>query len=259
MYYNSGFGSELNYFYLAALLARYSGRTLLINGTRWNYGDYQRVFETDHLPRCPDVIVEERYDGENFVIPPSTVKHAALTKGEWEGKIHWFKVIQQNTLPFGVFRHTAQVLYRPSKEEYYAVHIRRGDKTIEAQLFNVSDYLSLLESTIKKIEGRTVTRETEGVNLYLASDDLDTVYAEVVALRPAWHIFWIPGYKDLHHSGHVQADFNGKSKEERFQETAYLMTEIEVLTNSKIIICTLSSNICTLLQLLRTQPANTLD
>eukprot|EP01133_Synstelium_polycarpum_P012851 gene12851-15092_t len=175
-----------------------------------------------------------------------------------------------------VLRNTAQDLYRPSKEvrqiiqsyignitnfqsdqDYYAIHVRRGDKIKEARFYNVTDYLSLLETTIKKIEGHTVTKDTTGVNLFVASDDIDTVFPEVQALRPNWHIFRIP--ENSPHAGQNATIFMTKSIEERFQETAYLMTEIEVLINSKILICTLSSNICTLLQLLRTQPANTLD
>eukprot|EP01133_Synstelium_polycarpum_P017730 gene17730-21140_t len=270
-----GFGSEINMFFMAALLARYNGRTLLINGKEWNYGDYNRLFKTDHLPSCPNITIDELYRGNDMEIPPLTIRHAERIRGDWIGYIRWLKTVKENTLPFGVFRHTVQNLYRPSNEvrtiiswyignitnfngqqDYYAVHIRRGDKTSEAQLYGVGDYLSLLESTIAKTENRIVKWDTPGISLFVASDEIDTVYAEAVSLRPKWQVFRASEF--VHQSGHVQGEFNVKSAEDRFQETAYLMTEIEILTNAKATICTFSSNLCTVIQLLRTQPANTL-
>eukprot|EP01133_Synstelium_polycarpum_P017731 gene17731-21141_t len=272
-----GFGSELTMFYLSALIARYTGRTMLVNGTDWNYGDYDRIFESEGLGSCPNVKIDRRYDEKEFVLPSQTDKHVERVRGKWEGQISWFQSVNRSALPFSVYRDTVQHLYRPSMEvadridrylqeipqvrdgqDYYAIHVRRGDKVfIEAKTHTVAEYLTLLEATIKKVERRNVTKDTDGINLFVASDDIDAVYPEVVKLRPKWHVFRTSEF--VSRSGHFQLNFNGRTMDQRFTETAFLMAELEIMKYANIIICTLSSNICTLVQLLRTQPVNTLD
>eukprot|EP01133_Synstelium_polycarpum_P016298 gene16298-19383_t len=276
----------MNSLFMAALLARYYGRSLQIQGP-WVYGEYHKIFDTSSLANCPNVSMDPRFNDPKFrmhtilmswdvlfYIPTPEMAHGA-TKRTY---IDQFKCNESMYIPsditFAMFRETARYIYRPTREmaaminnviqdiknfpysdPYFAIHIRRGDKIEEASLKTTLLYVEALESKINSLGNLN----TSNINVFVASDAIEKVIQEIASIRPTWHLYRTlrPEHNNTY-SEHNQTEFRKRSKEERFQETIYLMADLEILRSSSALVCTLSSNICTLLQLIRTQSPHTL-
>eukprot|EP01133_Synstelium_polycarpum_P015230 gene15230-18023_t len=202
-----GFGSEINFYFLSALLAQYTGRTFLIDASKWSYGVYSRIFEVDtEAKTCTNFIRGDSDIVNSRLELPNADKQHQFGGRPWGGRIDYFGEIDNSVITFQEFRNLSQSLYRPSKsvgimvdyylesiatynpdEPFYAIHVRRSDKIIEAEYINVVSYLRALEQRIGMLEKREVTADTAGVNLFVASDEIDKIFDNVVKLRPLWN------------------------------------------------------------------------
>ena len=110
---------------------------------------------------------------------------------------------------------------------YVSVHIRRGDKKIEADYIDIKKYMVL------------VSEKTNCKNIFVATDDY-SVYEEVCVKYPDWNF-----YTNTRPSsrGYDQRTFEKKDVEIKKDEILDLFTTIEIMAKSILFVGTLNSNI----------------
>lgn len=93
------------------------------------------------------------------------------------------------------------------------------------------------------------------IRVFVASDDANTIY-ELRQLRPEWNFVRLyPKTVQLH--GHDQESFDKLPQHVQIELTHILISELEILSRVKYVVCTFSSNVCRLAQVLRKQHPNT--
>ena len=112
-------------------------------------------------------------------------------------------------------------------EEYIGIHIRRGDKIKETQFINIESYFEL------------ATRLTHIRSVFISTDDYRTIL-EIKNKYQEWRIFYDI---DVNASGYDQNVFSRKLKRQKFKDLIYLFSNVETLSESKIFIGTISTNI----------------
>ena len=145
---------------------------------------------------------------------------------------------------------------------YFAFHVRRGDKKGEQSLIPIWKYVSALEELMKNNSAELGSSEvlrglSERPVVYLASDDMQNVHKELKTFRPAWDIRYRNG--SIHSHGHSQSDFNMLSGSLRENRAIDILIELEILKRAKFVVCTFSSNVCSLVQILRTADPKTMQ
>jgi hypothetical protein len=91
--------------------------------------------------------------------------------------------------------------------------------------------------------------------IYVASDEHD-ITNQLQYLRPNWEfVQFSPTYLQSH--GHKQKIFNRLSVHSKLELTRILLTDLEILSRIKYVVCTFSSNICRFVQILRKQEPDT--
>eukprot|EP01118_Nematostelium_gracile_P006054 TRINITY_DN1937_c0_g1_i1.p1 TRINITY_DN1937_c0_g1~~TRINITY_DN1937_c0_g1_i1.p1 ORF type:complete len:399 (-),score=81.88 TRINITY_DN1937_c0_g1_i1:24-1175(-) len=261
-----GFGSELNNFYCCVVYAARADRTLVIDGVSWNYGPYYELFE-NVLPSCQPVKTVQA--PHTFDISNAEESMESIwTRRNWDGMWGYFQR-GNNSIPIEEMRNVAQRLFvlkpeivervkeqiavvTPFEGEYFGTHVRRGDKHIEDTLIDSVVYVQRLDLMI---QADPVLREQKNPNIFVASDDVK-VFGEFQALRPHWNVIYV---NSTNHNGHTQWAFNQGSREDRLRETVHLLAELEMLKNARQVLCTFSSNVCTLTQIIRTQSPDTVE
>jgi hypothetical protein len=91
--------------------------------------------------------------------------------------------------------------------------------------------------------------------VFVASDQ-HSIIEQLRSIRSHWTFVQLNVHTLLEKqwpTGHVQEQFNRLSIDEKYASTMILLTEIECLVRINYVICTFSSNICRLIQILRTQ------
>jgi hypothetical protein len=114
---------------------------------------------------------------------------------------------------------------------YLAVHVRRGDKISEAPYTPVDAYLRVLRTLAPSSASK--------LPLYLATDDIRIVDEFRTAL-PAWEVINVAA---MHSLGHHESRFNAASPEQRWEQTVFLLFELEVMKNAHWFIGASPSNI----------------
>lgn len=111
-------------------------------------------------------------------------------------------------------------------KHYVSLHIRRGDKIVEARFEEYDKYL-------KKIEKKTNIREC-----FVFTDD----YQVIVDLKhnyPMWNFYTLT---DKNESGYYHEKFSKISKEEKRKLTVKMFASVEIISRSEYFVGTLSSN-----------------
>jgi len=75
-------------------------------------------------------------------------------------------------------------------------------------------------------------------------------------MRPHWHLIYLTYGEQLRQAialGHNQKEFNLLNAEVKLNVTRMFIAELDVMTNAKGVVCTMSSNVCRLVQILRHQ------
>lgn len=111
-------------------------------------------------------------------------------------------------------------------KEYIGMHIRRGDKKIEYNLFNIEDYINKAES-ISSIR-----------QAFILTDD----YRVITQLKSRfinWQFFTLCGQDE---TGYVNKEFKLKDVEFRYQNLIKLFASMDILYKSNLFVGTFSSN-----------------
>lgn len=91
--------------------------------------------------------------------------------------------------------------------------------------------------------------------IYIASDDY-RIFKQLESLRPNWEFIQFP-QTSVQSNGHQQQLFNSLSTDTKLEVTRILLTDLEILSRVKFVVCTFSSNICRFVQILRKQRPET--
>jgi hypothetical protein len=274
-----GFGSEINMILYNIAYANYMDRSfILASAMPWRYGDFYEIFD----PQLEECNYVGRFARLTSYIPEkdNRVDHL-ITYRPWMGIWSFFKLRKILTFEWGrkiassffkltpFIREKMEEVTRPVKSSmngpYIAVHMRFGDKWTENRLFEVMDYIYAVERL-----------EWDGLmNVFVATDTYSAL-EEFIRLRPDWNIFYVnytlPTNCSLFPSmilpesnvncstvsGYYRELFLTLDFKVRKEATVYLLAELDMLRNADRVICTLSSNMCILTQLLRTQKLDTL-
>ena len=140
----------------------------------------------------------------------------------------------------------------PSGLKYAAIHVRRGDKQVEAIFLPIIDYVVGIEKLVNKDTEVFIDEKLNRMRVFVASDDLNGTLPQLRKLRPEWEFLYRKTAENS--TGHRQHLFNALPPEKKLQKTLELITDIEFLRGSKYMACTISSNLCRLLQSLRKAP-----
>lgn len=122
---------------------------------------------------------------------------------------------------------------------YVGVHIRRGDKINEVSYRPISEYVRVLRTVLKP-----------GEHVFVASDDTRMVAQFRRLLAPdGVNVFTVKGV--TRKEGHLQSRHNKQWLKGRYMDVLELVTEIELLKDSRMFIGTFSSNLARLIYDLR--------
>lgn len=116
------------------------------------------------------------------------------------------------------------------KQEYVALHIRRGDKKSESPYVPLEKYLNAI----------TMLKDHIPEVIYIASDDADIFHVLQCSLEPQ---FKCVRNVDYFSSGYDQANFNNSSADFRKKMTLAFLFDLEVVYGSTLFIGSSSSNI----------------
>lgn len=111
--------------------------------------------------------------------------------------------------------------------QYVGIHVRRGDKALEAAHTEIEKYIELIEAN------------TDCRNVYIATDDY-SVYEELCSRYTEWKFFTLT---PSNNRGYDQRIFETFSSERRRNDMLSLFADIEILSASSLFIGTLSSNV----------------
>ena len=268
-----GFGSHMNRLLLRGIYAIYLNQTMVINFQNWNYGDWFLLFDSESL-NCTQV--KPPYGFTLALIPTANQDVGALEIRLTETPNPYLPV------PLGVYKHLGiqrlvislvwklshgansrlkeeldQVFHKFLKDEkseslteFYGIQIRKGDKLTwrEAYSIPLEKYLEIIErihSSLKKEKGIKFPL------VFVASDDLNSSLPELRKLRPSWNFLFRKS--GLHSTGHFQQTFNKLAFEERANHALEILIDLEILKRAKLVVCTYSSNICRLIDMLRSE------
>ncbi|CAF1401287.1 unnamed protein product [Rotaria magnacalcarata] len=260
----AGFGSEINQLLLAFAYSISTKRHFLIDSRQWNYGNFNHYFNissTNYYFQSNRQFLVENNALNN------EIDHLKTTRIGTQVRKFWLATRQVQS--FEMKRQVAQFLWKSISKEtlnfiencqiknftnYIGIHIRKGDK-LKSEAPSIS-----LEKHIKSIEN--IFNKTKTIqNIFVASDDL-TVIKQFRHLKPIWNFFQINynNYQHTNRTGHFQSKFNRLSFERKLFETRLLMCELQMLINSQYVLCSMYSNMCRLLKILRYQhPATTIS
>lgn len=257
----AGFCSELNQILLAFAYSVASRRRFAVNSHSWNYGRFDDYF---HLPSS------NNYSRLNFTFlvqnhrQNDLVDHIKTTRVGAQVREFWYATRHVQSIP--IKRRVAHHLWQSMTNEtlqfiainriqnlsnYIGIHVRKGDKLkSEARLTPLNRYITTIERALKG--NGTVPQ------IFVASDDY-TVVNELRQLKPTWNFFSLHDRNDRRRksNGHFQGHFNRLPRNETLYETRLFLCELQMLTDARYVFCAMSSNVCRLIQILRSQHPST--
>ena len=262
MWGRAGFCSELNQLLLGFAYSVQSRRYFLIDSRRWNYGNFNNYF---YFPSNRSYFqLNYTFLTENN-LKNDQIQHLKTTRTGSQLKKFWQATRYVQSIK--IKRRVAHYLWQTMTKEtssfikkciisnlsnYIGVHVRRGDKLVkEARPVPLQKY-------IDTIERRMLMKNTSG-NIFVSSDDL-SVIEKFRQLKPTWSFVCI--HNDHHYNrqqhGHHQSDFNHLSSKQKLYQTRLFMCELQNLVNAEYVLCSMSSNVCRLTQILRYQHPSTI-
>ena len=255
----SGFGSELNQLILAFAYSFASRRQFVLDCKRWNYGRFEDFFD---FPKNFNRSLRYRSLFGNDSIN-QRIKY--LKTNHLGEQLRLFRRATSQVQTIESKRPLAQYFWRQMTREtsafveqcrirnlsnYIGLHVRRGDKLFrEARKVPLQKYIEKIEETLSGQKSRSVV---------VTSDDI-SVLQELRRMRANWTFVSINitnSYTN-NRSGHYQSRFNHLSQEEKRDQTRLLICQIQMLVDADYVFCTMSSNICRLVQTLRHQDPST--
>jgi hypothetical protein len=258
-----GFGSEINTLLLAKAYARARGFQFVLCSQRWNarfergWGDY---FE----PSDREIVHPDPVDQESLrAVLTNKWQRRVLFQSDvwseiWTQRFPSYPLIDPRTnRPANdfwtairaemaqVWRPSAAVLAQVARHQamiskalglrYSAVHIRRGDKTLEAPNTTIDSYL------------RHLTQPELPRHVFVMTDD----FSVIEELRAAVPEFVFASLCLPSQQGHEQIAFNSQTASKRYEETVRLIAELLIAANAERFFGTGTSNISRVLALLR--------
>ena len=121
---------------------------------------------------------------------------------------------------------TARINSLNLPDQYLGLHIRGGDKFIEAKLMEINSYIDKIESL------------SDIKSIFLLTDDYRVVDS-LRALRPAWDIYTFCRAEER---GYFHDQFEKVNSEQRKEDHLKLFSSIEVLANAAFFVGTYTSN-----------------
>ena len=115
----------------------------------------------------------------------------------------------------------------PLPERYVAMHIRRGDKTLEAPHTALDRYMNVLQ------------KHSDCRDIFVATDDY-TVIQQLEEQYPDYHFFTLCPPQ---HRGYDQRTFDAVRGKEKDTEMISLFADVEILSKAECFVGTLTSNI----------------
>ena len=112
---------------------------------------------------------------------------------------------------------------------YAGLHIRRGDKSIEARFKPLQDYLNIVDKATNQ----------ENFPVFIATDD-QRVISEIIKIspkRPVYH-FIFP-----ENNGFDMKTFTAKDKDQQRKEIIQLLAEVQMLIEAQLFVGTFTSNV----------------
>ncbi|UJR22733.1 hypothetical protein I4U23_025767 [Adineta vaga] len=257
----AGFCSELNQILLAFAYSIFTKRYFLIDSHLWNYGnltDYFNLSSMNYHHFSNHTLLTD----DNHI--NNRISHLKTTRIGTQ--LHKLWIAARPVQSLRLKRKVGHYLWRSISNEtkkffqtcqikklsnYIGIHIRRGDKVgIEARAIPLEKYIESIHRLFQK--------DQKLRSIFVASDD-HTIVNQLRQLNSKWHFLNIHQNfnRTRKQTGHSQFDFNLLSKKEKLFETRLLMCELQMLIDSKYVICGMSSNVCRLIQTLRYQHPST--
>ncbi|CAF1538317.1 unnamed protein product [Rotaria sp. Silwood1] len=257
----AGFCSELNQLLLAFAYSVASKRHFLIDSRQWNYGNFNDYFnfEANIFYSLSHYTFLSEINLKN-----DQIEHLKTTRTGSQVKTFW--VATRHVQSIEIKRRVAHYLWQRMTKEtklfiqkyrisnisnYIGIHIRRGDKLVkEARVISLQKYIEIIE--------RRILVKNISQHIFVSSDD-HLVIDELCHLKPTWNFVSIYNnhYNNTQRHGHFQSQFNRLSSSEKLFETRLLMCELQMLIDSQYVLCSMSSNVCRFIQILRHQHPST--
>ena len=254
-----GFGSELNTLLAAFTYSFATRRQFILACEKWNYGKFDDFFtfpknSNRSLPYrflVGNNTINERFKflKTNFFAQQMNASRQATRK--WQTIERKRSVAQyfwrQMTRETSQFVEQCRIR---NLSNYIGLHVRRGDKLLgEARKVPLEKYIQKIEKELPNQKHRSV---------FATSDD-GSVLEELRRLRANWTFLSVNRMKTYTRStsGHYQSRFNQLSLEEKRYETRLLICQLQMLVDADYVFCTITSNICRLVQILRLQDPST--
>jgi hypothetical protein len=259
----AGFCSEINQLLLGFAYSVETKRRFLIDGREWNYGNFSDYFNFPS-PNYNDLrsnytfLVEDNRQND-LVDHLKTTRTGVQTQRYWKATrllqtmpkkrpvAHYFwKSISKETLKF------IETCRIRNLTNYIGIHIRKGDKMKETPDVAWKRYI--------QVSGQIMQTNRTIEQIFVASDDFNGVN-ELRELKPTWNFFSIhdKNHREVNTTGHFQDKFNRLSREKKLNATRSFMCELQMLVDAQYVICSMSSNVCRLIQILRYQDPSTVS
>ena len=254
-----GFGSEINQLLLGFAYSVASGRQFLIDTAQWNYGQfrdfssfpesfnrslpYQTMVINDDINK-PIKYLKSDHVGPQLYVFQEATRQVHTIEAKRPVAHYFWRLITAETSAF------IEQCRIKNLSNYIAIHVRRGDKSLtEAHNIPLTDYIQKIQQTIPGNRMRPV---------FVASDD-PAVLVEFPQLKPMWTFVSINNTNSYasNFTGHVQWRFNNLPAAEKRFQTRLFLCQLQMLVDADYVFCTMSSNICRLVQILRHQDPST--
>lgn len=128
---------------------------------------------------------------------------------------------------------------------FVGAHIRWGDKKTEALPVSGRVYAHLLREMADRANTRTIFVMSDSRDAVREMMDLLPEYDIKTTTPTSWH-------------GNEMNSFFEMPLEDREDQVRLLILELSMMSQAESVVCTMSSNVCRLLQVLRLQPKDTL-
>ena len=256
----AGFGSELNQLLLAFAYSVASRRQFLIDSRLWNYGNLSDYFQLSPISFNRSMnytfLVEDSRKNDQIQYLKTTriglqvqrfwriTRHLQNIDSKRRVTHYFWQTMSNETRLF------VETCRLGNLSNYIGVHVRRGDKLAsEARAISLLNYIDRIEKIVEKNQSQTI---------FVASDDPSTIDG-FRKLKPQW-IFQSTSHTYRNRTsgnGHRQGDFNRLDREGKRFQTHLLICQLQMLIEANYVLCTMSSNICRLVQILRHQSPST--
>ncbi len=246
-----GFYSEINNLLFAIIYLKEKNKEIIVDSSRFCYSYKNGI--TDYFNLNYETV---DFDEKKFINFRKNKLNNYLFS-EYYFKNYLFKKIRKNNfredrlkeLPvlmkkemreiYGYNKETQEKIAENIKNlnlpsDYVSFHIRRGDKVWgefkEADFVELDEYFKKLNKFIKS---------DKKINLYVATDD-EKVISEIRKRHPEVNLYSLYSSENVRET---EADFLMKSRESVKEHTLNLLTEVEILINSRYFVGSFSSNL----------------